>query len=110
MVSFMRTETQQEDLVYNKRPWLCAGLPGLRLFSGSLKADLAPPGLTHLALILFSDSKTQPPVAPSFPMSECSPSFCDIVCLGDLSTTLLPLQSQLPHTYDVFMSPMRWQG
>lgn len=110
MVSFMRTETQQEDCVYNKRPWPCAGLSGLRLLSGSLKTDLAPPGLTHLAVILFSDSKTQPPVAPSFPVSVWPPSFCDIVCLGDLSTTLLPLQSQLPHTYDVFMSPMRWQG
>lgn len=82
MVSFMRTETQQEDFVYNKRSWPCAGLSGLWLLSGSLKADLAPPGLTHLAVILFSDSKTQPPIAPFFPMSEWPPSFCDIVCLS----------------------------
>lgn len=79
MVSFMRTETQQEDFVYNKRPWPCAGLSGLWLLSASLKADLAPPGLTHLAVILFSDSETQPPIAPFFPMSEWPPSLFVLV-------------------------------
>lgn len=61
----MRTETQQEDFVYNERYGHVLVFQVLS-FSGSLKADLAPPGPTHLAVILFSDSNTQPPTVPSF--------------------------------------------
>lgn len=59
--------------------------------------SLALPRDTHLAMTLFSDFNAEAPPAPF--LLELPPNFCD--CLGDLSSTLHPFQSWLPHSYDV---------